>query len=131
MRQLFRTLFVLFAWMATADAQTAPAARAGAHHVYAPPRTPWGDPDLQGIYTNKYEQNTPFERPAEGPMAFLPFRDVFEIARGSRPWLVVDPPDGHIPPLRADARDRATPADADIYAVNERYPVGGSSGRGP
>src|SRR6188472_3775313 len=32
---------------------------------YSPPRTPWGDPDLQGIYTNKDENNTPFERPAE------------------------------------------------------------------
>jgi hypothetical protein len=30
-----------------------------------PPRTPWGDPDLQGNYSNKYEQGTPFERPAE------------------------------------------------------------------
>ncbi len=29
------------------------------------PRTPWGDPDLQGNYSNKYEQGTPFERPAE------------------------------------------------------------------
>ncbi len=29
------------------------------------PRTPWGDPDLQGDYSNKYEQGTPFERPAE------------------------------------------------------------------
>src|SRR5687767_13281139 len=29
------------------------------------PRTPWGDPDIQGTYTNKYEQGTPFERPAE------------------------------------------------------------------
>ena len=29
------------------------------------PRTPWGDPDLQGAYTNKSEQGTPFERPAE------------------------------------------------------------------
>src|SRR6516164_11661910 len=29
------------------------------------PHTPWGDPDLQGIYTNKDENNTPFERPAE------------------------------------------------------------------
>jgi hypothetical protein len=27
-------------------------------------RTPWGDPDLQGNYTNKYETSTPFERPA-------------------------------------------------------------------
>src|SRR5215475_16233482 len=33
--------------------------------TYAPPKTPWGDPDLQGNYTNKYEQGTPFERPAE------------------------------------------------------------------
>jgi hypothetical protein len=32
---------------------------------YVVPRTPWGDPDLQGNYTNKYEQGTPFERPAE------------------------------------------------------------------
>jgi hypothetical protein len=36
-----------------------------AKKTYAPPRTPWGDPDLQGNFTNKYEQGTPFERPAE------------------------------------------------------------------
>src|SRR5262252_3870736 len=33
--------------------------------TYTPPKTPWGDPDLQGNYTNKYEQGTPFERPAD------------------------------------------------------------------
>ena len=27
------------------------------------PRTPWGDPDLQGNFTNLYEQGTPLERP--------------------------------------------------------------------
>ena len=32
---------------------------------YAPPRTPWGHPDLQGVYTNKDEANTPLARPAE------------------------------------------------------------------
>jgi hypothetical protein len=32
---------------------------------YSAPRTPWGDPDLQGTYTNKYEQGTPLERPEE------------------------------------------------------------------
>jgi hypothetical protein len=32
---------------------------------YSAPRTPWGDPDLQGSYTNKDENGTPFERPAE------------------------------------------------------------------
>jgi len=29
------------------------------------PRTPWGDPDLQGSFTNKDENGTPFERPAD------------------------------------------------------------------
>ena len=28
-------------------------------------RTPWGDPDLQGNYTNLYEDGTPLERPKE------------------------------------------------------------------
>ena len=27
------------------------------------PKTPWGDPDLQGYYTNLWEAGTPFERP--------------------------------------------------------------------
>jgi hypothetical protein len=40
-------------------------AKPGARKAYVPPRTPWGDPDLQGNYTNKYEQGTPFERPQE------------------------------------------------------------------
>jgi hypothetical protein len=31
----------------------------------AGPRTAWGDPDISGNYTNKYEQGTPFERPRE------------------------------------------------------------------
>jgi hypothetical protein len=38
---------------------------AAAQGAWTPPRTPWGDPDLQGNYSNKYEQGTPFERPAE------------------------------------------------------------------
>jgi hypothetical protein len=33
--------------------------------AFVPAKTPWGDPDLQGNFTNKYEQGTPFERPAE------------------------------------------------------------------
>src|SRR5690606_21918951 len=30
---------------------------------YVPPRTPWGDPDIQGGYSNKDENGIPFERP--------------------------------------------------------------------
>jgi hypothetical protein len=157
-RTLVVALLGLCAWATLVDAQANKAATASR---YAAPRTPWGDPDLQGTYTNKYELNTPFERPKEfegrriedvavaelseivkqrqaaavyrpdGPQAFMPFRDVFEIGRGSRPWLVIDPPDGHIPPLKAAAADRATPADASIFAVNERWPVTGSEAGGP
>ena len=107
---------------------------------YSPPRTPWGDPDLQGTYTNKYEQSTPLERPAEfsgrrvedvagaeladvlakrnkevidraagvGP---LQFRDPLEVTKGSRAWLIVDPPDGKIPALTPAARKRIGPPD--------------------
>src|SRR5437762_13113130 len=32
---------------------------------WTPPRTPWGDPDLQGTYANNNEYATPLERPAE------------------------------------------------------------------
>ena len=64
------------AWAGAPDAQQAPAqpqpsappraaAGTGTAKPYPPPRTPWGDPDLQGIYTNKDENNTPFERPAD------------------------------------------------------------------
>src|SRR5215510_6697452 len=30
---------------------------------YTPPKTPWGDPDLQGGWTNVNENGIPFERP--------------------------------------------------------------------
>jgi hypothetical protein len=46
-----------------AQQNAAPASKSAAK--YSAPRTPWGDPDLQGSYTNKDENGTPFERPAE------------------------------------------------------------------
>jgi len=134
--------------------------RAGAAGAkWTPPRTPWGDPDLQGSYTNKYETSTPFERPQEfegrriedvtreelaaavkkrqedtlaradffggdpeGRIGNSPeFRDIYEIGRGNRPWFVVDPVDGHIPPILPEARARM---------AAERRPSG-SFGGGP
>ena len=118
-------------------------------------RTPWGDPNLQGNYTNKYEQSTPFERPPEflgrlladvagaelagilkkreqqvidrapgvGP---LQFRDSLDVTRGSRAWLVVDPPDGKIPPLTTQARRRFAQSVTGVNAVTGT-PVAGSS----
>ena len=110
---------------------------------YAPPKTAWGDPKLEGVYSNDDETGTPFERPAEfdgrrieditpaeltalnkkrneqfnagvegtefagglRPPAHLIF-DSFE-RKNSTPWLVVDPPDGKIPALTDEARQRA------------------------
>jgi hypothetical protein len=40
-------------------------AGSGGGKAWTAPRTPWGDPDLQGDFTNKSEQGTPFERPKE------------------------------------------------------------------
>ncbi len=127
---------------------TAPQAAASAPRpparAFAPAKTPWGDPDLQGNYSNKYEYGTPFERPQEFEGRRLEdvtateladavkkrqentlesakffggdpegkignsaeFRDIYEVSRGSRAWLVVDPPDGKIPPMKPDARAR-------------------------
>jgi hypothetical protein len=33
--------------------------------AYKAPRTPWGEPDFSGNYTNLYESGTPLERPAQ------------------------------------------------------------------
>jgi hypothetical protein len=49
---------------AVAQTQTAkPAARTS--RSYTPGRTPWGDPDISGVYTNNDESLIPFERPAQ------------------------------------------------------------------
>jgi hypothetical protein len=38
--------------------------QAGTARTWTPPRTPWGDPDLQGSFSNSNEYGTPLERPA-------------------------------------------------------------------
>src|SRR5438105_12448667 len=68
---LTSTLAVILGFVASAGtsmvAQT-PASKPGAKapaKTCTPPKTPWGDPDLQGVYTNKDESGIPFERPAQ------------------------------------------------------------------
>ena len=110
---------------------------------YSPPKTPWGDPQIAGIYSNDDETGIPFERPAQ--FAGRRLEDITpaelaaankqrneqfnagvagtEFAGGLRPpthlifdsfdrknstaWLVIDPPDGTVPPLTDEARQRA------------------------
>ena len=48
------------------------AAGALAAQSYAPPKTAWGDPDLQGIWPSTAMVGVPFERPAQfGNRLFL------------------------------------------------------------
>ncbi len=68
----FRAAAVVVAVTAIAPLSTVPAAAqsarlappdaAAAREAWTPPRTPWGEPDLQGTYSNR--TITPFERPA-------------------------------------------------------------------
>jgi hypothetical protein len=133
--------------------------------TYQPPRTAWGDPDLQGIYTNKYEQSTPLERPDEfagrrlddvkgaelaavlarreqqvlaRPEGVGPnqFRDALDVTKGSRAWLIVDPPDGKIPAMTPEALRRLGPQDLSLDSgiggvLNHRRGGIGSFGEGP
>jgi hypothetical protein len=58
---------VVAAMVASPEAQQSaargPAARAATAKPYVPPRTPWGDPDLQGGWTNVNENGIPLQRP--------------------------------------------------------------------
>ena len=59
-------LLVGLAWTsAGVGAQTTAGASsaARAQAAYTPPRTPWGDPDLQGIWPGTEMVGVPFERP--------------------------------------------------------------------
>lgn len=128
----------MLAQTAARPEQKTPAARAAKKD--AVPRTPWGDPDLQGVFTNNDESGIPLERPSqfEGKrlddisqseleqlneqreeqrvesapnLGVLPGSNPvhwFENfgARNSRAWLVVDPPDGRVPPLVPEAQNR-------------------------
>jgi hypothetical protein len=92
---------------------------------WTPPRTPWGDPDLSGTLTNKDEQFVPFERPVafadrqrltDDELAEREARlhqeletdNLFAgpVSAGRATSMVVDPPDGRIPPLTSEGRQR-------------------------
>jgi hypothetical protein len=118
-----------------------------------PPTTPWGDPDISGVFTTKDEANTPMERPeqwagrrmedisseelavdivgrqqraletapfagggepAEGVAIAVPIHWFDNLAaQNARPWFVIDPPEGKIPPLLGTTQNQAPPLDPD------------------
>ena len=115
------------------------AVEVAAQHGYKAPRTPWGDPDIQGNYTNLTEAGTPLEKPREfegrklseigGDELRKIKRDAAQrtinaflgpteapdnwwqvayknIENGAQAWMVIDPPDGKVPPLTPEAQQR-------------------------
>ena len=103
---------------------------------YAPPRTPWGDPDLQAIWSGDSAFGIPLQRPTalgtKGELTDAEYaekvkrdqrtRSTAENAVGSfrndNSWLtrsfrqtslIVDPPDGRAPALVPGAEARRTP----------------------
>jgi hypothetical protein len=117
---------------AAAQGPAAPLPFAPPSSSYQPPKTPWGDPDLQGTYD--YQSLLPLQRPAQfaGKATFtdaeyeefwrnnMPSFDTQAgsalstlpgvggynefwanrtFIRDKRTALIVDPPDGRIPPM--------------------------------
>jgi hypothetical protein len=146
--------------LAAAIGAAAPALRAqragNGAGAFSVPKTPWGDPDLQGIWN--FGTITPLERPkdmagratltpeevaklnadeaARGDRRLAdPTRDV-EVAYNSAWWdrgvsigrtsLIIDPPDGRLPPYTPEGRERKERLDQRGYgswvdrALNER-----------
>ena len=129
------------------------AKREAAMKNFTPARTPWGDPDLRGVYlTATY---TPLQRPPElanKPLyteeeAVAAFKRAVEADAevdprtvhydwkeysmdawqgGARPnlrtSLIVDPPDGRLPPVTPEAQQRREAAQA---AAKKRNPAAG------
>lgn len=135
MKQL--TVTILIAWLASVpiagqNPRATPPAQgvASAARPWTMPRTPWGDPDLNGVWTNA--TTTPWERPtqlaakeffteAEAAARDLQVEGAAQTANsGSQPEfyergrtvrtrrtsLITDPPNGRLPPLSAEGQRR-------------------------
>lgn len=120
-----------------------PAAAAAQTTTAAMPRTPWGAPDLQGIWDNR--TITPLERPRqftdratltaaeaaayEASTAESRVDDRYYWDRGTRTVddrrtaLVVDPADGRVPPLTPEGQRR--------FEIGRRQGVNGPDERNP
>ena len=102
------TIAFLAVSVPVARAQNAPAAPSTGPGSWTAPRTPWGHPDLQGVWNNA--TNTPLERTTSeekesARRAAAPVRKAtdgtgagwLEPGGGVGASLVIDPPDGRIP----------------------------------
>jgi hypothetical protein len=130
------------------QAQRAPArqmpaettAAAAKNPNWAPPKTSWGQPDLQGVWTSDDMRSVPTARPANvGDRVSLTTEEFTRRASGDtgsrdravnqetvlrNEWgirtfgytsLIVDPPDGRVPAMTPEALRRAAPRDQGTF----------------
>jgi hypothetical protein len=100
--------------------------------AWTPPRTPWGDPDLQGLWPSTDMQGTPYERPAElagrTELTDKEYAQRESQAKAqARGWserqltpsrqasIVVRPADGKIPPMTPQGQQRFAMARSTYY----------------
>ena len=111
----------------------------GAPIPYTVPRTPWGDPDLQGVWSSD-DATMPMSRPQQfGDRLYLndeefaarekqiktgisnaenavgSFRGDFARRAFRQTSLIVDPPDGRTPAFTAEAEKRRAPRDQGTF----------------
>jgi hypothetical protein len=108
---------------------------------YTVPRTPWGDPDLQGVWSSDDTEGIPRERPKElGTTLYQSdqefaarqkrvtagvqrreneavgtFRNDYATRAFRQTSLVVDPPDGSMPAFTAEAQKRRASRDRGTF----------------
>jgi hypothetical protein len=126
------TLIIVVALGSVPAAGQGAKAAANSATGWSVPRTSWGHPDLQGIWTTDEEIGIPFERPAAfGTRTYLTDEEISQRAEqrrkraaaagtaGREQWyeakenpsrrtsLIIDPPDGRMPSYTPEARARA------------------------
>jgi hypothetical protein len=107
---------------------------------YTPPKTPWGDPDMQGTWTSDDMRGVPTARPAQfGTRLYLTDQEFADRTKrdeqartrgdndigtfrndvGTRTWrqtsLLVDPPDGRYPAFTPAAETRRASRDRGTF----------------
>ncbi|HEY1309101.1 MAG TPA: hypothetical protein VGF24_36415 [Vicinamibacterales bacterium] len=112
----------------------------GAPIKYTVPKTPWGDPDLQGVWSSDDTSGIPRERPKElgsnlyqseeafaarvkqveagikrGENDIGSFRNDFARRAFRQTSLIVDPPDGSMPAVTAEAQKRRATRDRGTF----------------
>src|SRR4026209_1205038 len=124
----------------TAATSIITAPNGGTPTPYTVPRTPWGDPDLQGVWSSDDTSGIPRERPKElgnnlwlsdqayaargkpggpgvtrGETAIRSSRNAFARRAFRQTSLIIDPPDGIMPAVTAEAQKRRAPRDRGTF----------------